>query len=100
VDYNTQQVVRPLTLQVASTTPGGTYTYQWYEAGVAITGATSSTYDVPADPTGATRIYTVKMTSVNPPQLGCENESDPFTVLQSGQAVAIGVGYEVSNAFF
>ena len=99
VDYNTQQVVRPLTLQVTNPTPG-TYTYEWFEASnPTVVIGTNSTYDVTtADPTGATRTYTVKMTSVSPPQLGC-SQTDSFTVIQSGQAVAIGVGYEVSNAF-
>jgi gliding motility-associated-like protein len=99
VDYNTQQVVRPLTLQVTNPTPG-TYTYEWFEASnPTVVIGTNPTYDVTtADPTGATRTYTVKMTSVSPPQLGC-SQTDSFQVIQSGQAVAVGVGYEVSNAF-
>ncbi|GAB3722713.1 hypothetical protein GCM10028861_24030 [Flavobacterium koreense] len=105
VDYNTQQVVRSLVLTATNTTvylPGTTpltYTYQWYDqAGVAIPGATSQTYEV-IDPLPNTvsSDFTVVMTSTS--TQACNDESAPFTVIQSGQAVAVGVGYEVSNAF-
>jgi large repetitive protein len=101
VDYNTGAVIRDLMLTATNTTPGS-FTYQWFdETGTAIGGATGPTYLVDtASPTGATRTYTVVMTSNS--TLGCTNESDTFEVIQSGPAViAPGTepGYTVTNAF-
>jgi gliding motility-associated-like protein len=55
-----------------------------------------------AEPNGATRSYTVVMTStsgLNNP--ACSNVSDTFEVIQSGQAVVVGTNpaYVVSNYF-
>jgi gliding motility-associated-like protein len=79
--------------------PTPTYTYQWYLNGNIINGATSSTYLVDtADAAGATRNYTVVMTSTS--ALGCSQTSAIFPVIQSGQAQIVGAtGYTVTNAF-
>jgi len=97
VDYNTQGVIRDLLLE-ASNPIAGSYTYQWFENNVAITGETNPTYLVNMASTGgATRNYTVEMTSV---ALGCATMSPVFDVIQSGPAViANGIGYTVTNAF-
>jgi gliding motility-associated-like protein len=108
VDFNTHQVVRDLVLTATNTTsyvPGTTipsYTYQWFDAaGVAIPGATASTYLV--DYTFADNIstnFSVVMTSTS--SLGCSGTSPNFTVLQSGQAVPMPAGssgYTITNAF-
>ncbi|MBC7523950.1 MAG: T9SS type B sorting domain-containing protein, partial [Flavobacterium sp.] len=100
VDFNVPHaVVRGLTLNATNYVPG-TYTYQWFVGtpGVAITGATSSSYPVnTADPAGATRTYTVVMTNVI---TGCTNTSPEFDVIQSGQAVIVGLtGYTINDAF-
>ena len=99
VDFVSQVVVRPLTLQVSNATPGN-YTYEWFEASNPTTViGTNPTYEVvTADPNGATRTYIVQMTSVDPPQLGC-SQTASFDVVQSGQAIAVGAGYVVTNAF-
>jgi gliding motility-associated-like protein len=79
-----------------------TYTYQWLDAaGVAIPGATNSTYTVNNAFTNQTSSdFSVVMTSTG--SLACSGTSNPFTVLQSGQAVTLPVGsqgYTVTNAF-
>jgi gliding motility-associated-like protein len=79
-----------------------TYTYQWLDdAGVAIPGATNSTYTVNNAFTNQTSSdFSVVMTSTG--TLGCSGTSNPFTVLQSGQAVTLPAGsqgYTVTNAF-
>jgi gliding motility-associated-like protein len=116
VSYNStnhalDQVQRPLLLQINNLTlnkpyldadgnpatyPIPTYNYQWYVDGVLIPGATSSTYNVPMIATGATRQFTVEMLS---PANCAPVKSANFEVIQSGQAVAIGAGYTVTNAF-
>ncbi|WP_395066449.1 T9SS type B sorting domain-containing protein, partial [Flavobacterium sp.] len=101
VDFNTDIVVRDLTLSVNNAVPGN-YTYEWFEAGSPTTVlGTGATYLVnTAAVNGATRNYTVVMTSVNPPQLGCASRSASFAVVQSGQAVIVGTtGYTITNAF-
>jgi gliding motility-associated-like protein len=106
VDFNNQQVVRSLVLTATNTTPYlgtiPTYTYQWLDAaGVAIPGATNSTYTVNnpfANQTSSD--FSVEMTSTS--GLGCKDISTPFTVLQSGQAVklpAAAQGYTITNPF-
>ncbi|WP_396168748.1 T9SS type B sorting domain-containing protein, partial [Flavobacterium sp.] len=106
VDFNNQQVVRDLVLTATNTTPYlgtvPTYTYQWLDAaGVAIPGATNSTYTVNNAFTNQTSSdFSVVMTSTG--SLACSGTSNPFTVLQSGQAVTLPVGsqgYTVTNAF-
>ena len=100
VNFNTNQVVRPLILD-SGIAIAGNYTFEWFEAGAPTTviGAGSTyTVDTPAA-AGATRDYTVHVTSNTP--LGCDTTSAAFQVLQSGQAVIpVGTdGYTVSNAF-
>jgi gliding motility-associated-like protein len=101
VDFLTDQVVRPLLLTASNLIPG-TFTYEWYEASNPTTViGTGSTYLVDTAATGgATRTYTVVMTSTNP-TLPCNQASASFDVIQSGQAVvpAGTVGYVVTNAF-
>jgi gliding motility-associated-like protein len=106
VDYNTQEVVRDLTLTATNTTsylpgtPTVNYTYQWFDAGVAIPGATASTYVVATTlPNNDFTNYTVSMTSAS--ALACNDVSPNFLVSQSGQAVvpAGTIGYTVTNAF-
>ncbi|MDI1273332.1 hypothetical protein, partial [Polaromonas sp.] len=101
VDYVTNAVVRDLTLDAGIANPAN-YTFEWFENGstTAIPGATSSTYTVDTpEATGATRSYTVHVTSTS--ALGCDTTSASFDVIQSGQAVIPTgtTGYVVSNAF-
>jgi gliding motility-associated-like protein len=101
VDFITDQVVRPLTLNSGVVNPNN-YTYEWFEgtSTTPIPGATGPTYtvDTPAV-AGATREYTVRVTSASPQ--ACQTTSAAFSVVQSGQAViAAGtVGYTVTGAF-
>jgi gliding motility-associated-like protein len=109
INHALDQIQRPLVLQVknnthyldtdgnASTYPIPNYTYRWYVDGVLIPNATNSTYTVPIITTGDIRHYTVEMIS---PTSTCPSViSSSFEVIQSGQAVAIGTGYTVTNAF-
>jgi gliding motility-associated-like protein len=101
VDFITDQVVRPLTLNSGVTNPSN-YTFQWFEGAstTPIPGATGPSYTVDTpSPTGATRDYTVTVTSNSP--LACQTTSLPFSVIQSGQAVIpVGTdGYTVTSAF-
>ena len=100
VDFITDQVVRPLTLEVDNDVPGS-YTYAWYLSADLVNAiATGPSYTVDtADPNGATRTYVVVMTSTS--DLLCSQASASFDVIQSGQAVvpAGQIGYTVSNAF-
>jgi gliding motility-associated-like protein len=99
VDFTTGNVVRPLTLD-SGITNAADYTFEWYEGGVLIPGATGSTYTVnTSSPTGATRNYTVRVISNSP--LLCETTSAGFDVIQSGPAIipAGTTGYTVTNAF-
>jgi gliding motility-associated-like protein len=101
VDFITDQVVRPLTLNSGVTNPSN-YTFQWFEGAstTPIPGATGPSYTVDTpSPTGATRDYTVTVTSNS--ALACPTTSLPFSVIQSGQAVipAGTIGYTVTSAF-
>ena len=99
VDFVTNEVVRPLTLDSGITNPGN-YTFEWLEGGVVIPGATGASYTVDTPATaGATRDYTVTVTSASPQ--ACQTTSAPFPVIQSGQAIvpAGTTGYTVTNAF-
>ena len=103
VDFDTKVVVRPLLLEATNTVPGS-YTYEWFEASAPTTviGTSSTLWVDTAEPNGATRSYTVVMTStsgLNTP--ACSNVSDTFEVIQSGQAVVVGTNpsYVVSNYF-
>ena len=101
VDFNSKQVVRSLTLNSGITNPAN-YTFQWFEgiSPTPIPGATGPSYTVDtASPTGATRDYSVKVTSNSP--LLCQTTSLPFSVIQSGQAVipAGTDGYTATSAF-
>jgi gliding motility-associated-like protein len=91
VEWATDVVLNQLTL--TSNLPASGYTFQWALNGVAITGATGTTYDVQLDQPGD---YTLIATSV----LGCvSTTAQAFTTVQSGPAVATGTGYIVSNYF-
>ena len=101
VDFITNQVVRPLTLNSGVTSPSN-YTFQWFEgtSTTPIPGATGPSYTVNTpSPTGATRDYTVKVTSNSPS--ACQTTSLPFSVIQSGQAaIPIGtIGFTVTSPF-
>jgi gliding motility-associated-like protein len=73
-------------------TPDG-HTYDWYRDGVALADASTTSGSYTANEPGN---YTVIVTS----PAGCVSEpSAVFEVVRSGQAVAIGQGYVVSNAF-
>jgi hypothetical protein len=98
VDYNSNTVINPMLLQVSSGYygPNMNHTYQWYLNGVAIVGATNTTYlvDTP-DLSGATRNYSVEFTDVT--AMGCQGMSSDFQVIQSGPASPIGIGYSIVN---
>ncbi|WP_264522313.1 T9SS type B sorting domain-containing protein [Flavobacterium sp. N1994] len=101
VNFDTNAVVRPLTLDSGIANPGN-YTFEWFEdaATTPITGATGPTYTVnTSSATGATRNYTVHVTSNS--ALACDTTSASFAVIQSGQAsIPTGtIGYTVTNAF-
>ncbi|WP_304986240.1 T9SS type B sorting domain-containing protein [Flavobacterium rivulicola] len=99
VDFTTGEVVRPLVLE-SGIVNASDYTFEWYEDGNLIVGATGSTYTVnTSSPTGATRNYHVRVISNS--DLLCETTSADFPVIQSGQAVIASgtVGYTVTNAF-
>ena len=100
VDYASNVVVRTLTLNSGITNTSA-YTFEWVETSDPTTVlGTGPTYTVDtASPTGATRNYTVHVTSNSP--LACDTTSASFAVIQSGQAAipAGTVGYTVTNAF-
>ncbi|WP_264519734.1 choice-of-anchor L domain-containing protein [Flavobacterium sp. N1994] len=101
VNFDTNAVVRPLTLDSGIANPGN-YTFEWFEdaATTPIAGATGPTYTVnTSSATGATRNYTVHVTSNS--ALACDTTSASFAVIQSGQAsIPTGtIGYTVTNAF-
>jgi gliding motility-associated-like protein len=101
VDFTSNIVVRSLTLISGITNPSA-YIFQWFEdnSTTPIPGATGPTYTVDtASPTGATRFYTVTVTSRS--TNACATSSDEFQVIQSGQAELLAgtVGYTVTNAF-
>jgi hypothetical protein len=101
VDFNSNQVVRSLTLNSGVTNPIN-YTFEWFEgtSNTPIPGATGPSYTVDTpSPTGATRYYRVKVTSNS--SLACQTTSLPFSVIQSGQAaIPIGtIGYTVTSPF-
>ena len=100
VDFNSNLVVRSLTLNSGITNPAN-YTFEWFEDGstTPIPGATGPSYTVnTASPTGATRDYTVTVTSTS--LQACQTTSLPFSVIQSGQAVIVGpFGYTATSAF-
>ena len=80
-------------LLLDSGVPSNGHTYDWYRDGVAITDADPNSGTYSATEAGN---YTVIVTSPT----GCISEpSAVFEVVRSGQAVAIGQGYVVSNAF-
>lgn len=89
VDFNTQEVLRSVTLD-SGITPNG-HTFDWYLDGELIASNGDGTYEATAP-----GMYTVQVTSAN----GCESEmSAAFEVIQSGPASAIGTGYYVTDAF-
>ena len=101
VEFTSNIVVRSLTLNSGITNPSA-YTFQWFEDNsiTPIPGATGPTYTVDtASPTGATRLYTVTVTSIS--TNACSTSSVAFPVIQSGQAELLAgtIGYTVTNAF-
>lgn len=98
VDYYTGAVVQPLILNSGVANPSA-YTFNWYENGTLIANANNSTYFVNTpDFTGATRDYSVAVTSNSP--LGCNAISTAFSVIQSSQAAtfqAVPTGYTIIN---
>jgi valyl-tRNA synthetase len=92
VVFGTNEVLtgHPLNTGLPAPTPGG-YQYTWYFNGAVIPGATGESYEV-----REAGDYTVSVISPE----GCtSNPLAPVTVVRSGPASAIGVGYEVTNAF-
>jgi large repetitive protein len=101
VDFNTDEVIRTLTLD-SGMSPATGYTFEWFETGDLTTVlGTGSTYTVStASVTPATpRNYVVHVTNNTPK--GCDTTSAAFEVIQSGPAVlpAGTPGYSISNAF-
>ena len=92
VDFVTGEVYHSVLLETGLTNPA--YTYQWFVDGVAIPGATNSTYD--AVESG---VYTVTVTGAAPNF--CTSVAVPgWDVTKSGPASLLGEnGYVVSNAF-
>jgi gliding motility-associated-like protein len=92
VDFVTGEVYHSVLLETGLTDPS--YTYQWFVDGVAIPGATNSTYD--AVESG---VYTVTVTGAAPNF--CTSVAVPgWDVTKSGPASLLGEnGYVVSNAF-
>jgi hypothetical protein len=101
VDFNTNNVINPLVLNAFDETtylfnplyPIPSYSYQWYLNGIAIAGATGSSY---VDNTASLtpRSYTVQMTNTS---YGCSYSSNALIVHQSGPAAPIGLGYSIVN---
>ncbi|MCR5860837.1 T9SS type B sorting domain-containing protein [Flavobacterium sp. J372] len=88
VEYPSGAIVRPLPLDSGL---DATHTFVWYRDGNVIPGATGPSYL--AEEAGA---YSVIATSAT----GCvSNPQTPVQVVRSSQAVPIGNGYTVSNAF-
>lgn len=101
VDFNSNSVLNGIVLTAVNTTnympqSSSNYTYQWYDNGVPIIGATSSTYFVNfVFQDSISNNFSVVMTSTS--ALGCVNSSSNFTILQSGSASPIGIGYSIVN---
>lgn len=70
-----------LTAQGA-TTPGATYTYQWYRNGAAIKNATAKTYKLSASDVG--RLMTVRVIAKKAGYTSLSDTSDPTTAVQPG----------------
>lgn len=86
VDYETGEVQNQVTL--ISNFQGSNYQYVWYLNGVEIVGATQSTYTINTASPGN---YTVSVTEILS-TANCTSEiSEPFEVIQSGQAVFVSV---------
>lgn len=102
VDYVSNNVLTFLTLNAINSTnylsgnTPPTYSYQWYVNGVPIVGATNANFTIYTPLLGNnTAAFVVEMTSQS--MLGCSQSSQSFTVLQSGQATPIGIGYSIVN---
>lgn len=99
VDYVTDAVLRPLTLQTNVGNPSA-YHFEWYQDGDFTTViGTSPTFTVDtAAPNGVTRHYAVGITSVS--GSGCSSATFPYSVGQSGPAAITSTtpnGYTVTN---
>lgn len=86
VDFETGEAQNQVTL--ISDLQGSNYQYVWYLNGVEIAGATQATYTINTASPGN---YTVSVTEILS-TANCTSEiSEPFEVIQSGQAVFISV---------
>ncbi len=79
-----------LTLTVAATGPG-TLSYQWYDNGAAISGATGSTYSLPNAQTTNSGSYTVTVTSSSGPTATSSPAVITVTNAISGRLVNLSV---------
>lgn len=88
IDKLTDDLLSPY---VIDTGLGDTYEFVWYKDGEIIAGETEPTLTV-------TSPGEYSVTAISP--TGCESaDLDPVTIIQSGPAAKVGVGYYVSNAF-
>lgn len=92
VDYETDVLQNDVIL--VSDLQSANYDYTWYLNGVEIVGANQATYTVN---TVAPGMYTVEVTEIQSVSGCTSNISEPFEVIQSGQAVFVEVIQ--SNAF-
>jgi len=106
VDFTTGLPITNVTLTATNTTTytyyttPPTYTYQWYQDGVAISGATNDTYTIAGTLAGGIQSdFTVVMTTTTTGLTCNATSATPQTIYQSGPAVAIGTGYTVTDAF-
>ncbi|WP_417197643.1 T9SS type B sorting domain-containing protein [Bizionia sp.] len=86
VDYESNVLQNEVTL--VSDIQGANYTYTWYLNGVEIAGANQGTYVVNTVSPG---LYTVLITETLPTANCPSSISEPFEVIQSGQAVLVNV---------
>lgn len=101
VDFLTNNIQNSVVLTAGDSTfynfTAPSYTYQWYNNGVAISGATSATYTITNSlPNSSSSSYQVQMTPTN--SSACQSEiSNSLYIYQSGQASLIGIGYTIVN---
>lgn len=91
VDFITGELQNQITL--ASDIQGSNYTYTWYLDGSEIIGATQGTYTIN---TASPGLYTVEVSEIQSVS-NCTSEiSEPYEVIQSGQAVLVAVSQSES----